>query len=153
MPMIIKRIDEIARQRHSDVVFLEFFSIRDRRMTSKPVSSLFHLFEPVDWERHPSRKRILSWLTQNDIHWIPCYGPESDGFIVSPYQGQVFIDVPYAAELPEQAQDPLFQCLCNFIETDEGRVRWAGVRFCGLALSVAELVHKRHQKRINPNLV
>ena len=83
MPMIIKRIDEIARQRHSDVVFLEFFSIRDRRMTSKPVSSLFHLFEPVDWERHPSRKRILSWLTQNDIHWIPCYGPESDGFIVS----------------------------------------------------------------------
>ena len=76
MPMIIKNIDEIARQKQCDVAFLTFEDLPDAvKKQSQNERALRYVFGVVDWINHPSRIQIIRWLRKNDSK-----RPETAGF-------------------------------------------------------------------------
>ena len=138
MPMIIKNIDEIARQKQCDVAFLAFRDLPDAvKMQSNHERNQRFIFGIVDWINHPSRIQIIRLLRKNDIPWSPCAGLSTSGFITGGYQGQIYLDVPYAANKPEDQQHPLFQKCLSFLEDNAGQVKWEGVKFYSLMLNRA----------------
>lgn len=154
MPMIIKNIDEIARQKQCDVAFLTFEDLRDAvKKQSQNERSLRYVFGVVDWINHPSRIQIIRWLNNNDIHWSPCAGLSTSGFITGGYQGQIYLDVPYDANKPEDQQHPLFKKCLSFLEDNAGQVKWEGVRFYGLTLErakeIGQILDNRNSKLCN----
>lgn len=44
----------------------------------------------------PIRKEIISWLDRESIKWKPCTDMVSDGYLVVPYVGHIYIDVIYS---------------------------------------------------------
>ncbi len=149
MPMLIKNIDEIARQKQCDVAFLTFEDppAAIKKQSQHEQNQRF-IFKMVDWINHPSRIQIISWLRKNDIPWLPCAGLSDSGFISGGYQGQVYLDVPYDANKPEDQQHPLFKKCLSFLEDNAGQVKWEGVRFSGLTLNRAIAIGQRNKCRI-----
>lgn len=78
MPQIIRTIDEIAREKQRDVVFVQFHN--------------FSTGFVADYRTNPSREAIMSWLDQQSISYMPCGGFDS-GCIVEGYDGELYIDV------------------------------------------------------------
>ena len=149
MPMIIKNIDEIARQKQCDVAFLTFEDLRDAvKKQSQNERSLRYVFGVVDWINHSSRIQIIRWLSNNDIHWSPCAGLSTSGFITGGYQGQIYLDVPYDANKPEDQQHPLFKKCLSFLEDNAGQVKWEGVKFYGLTLNKAITIGQASQSSL-----
>ena len=139
MPMIIKNIDEIARQQQCDVAFLVFEDLPAvvQKQTEYEKLQRF-IFGVVDWINHPSRIQIIKWLNANGISWKPCSGLSNSGIVCSGYQGQIYLDVPYVANKPEDQQHPTFKKCLSFLEDNAGQVKWEGVSFCGLTYDRAK---------------
>lgn len=78
MPQLIRTIDEIAREKQRDVIFVQFHN--------------FSTGFVADYRTNPSRKAIISWLDEQRIGYIPCGGFDS-GCIVEGYDGELYIDV------------------------------------------------------------
>lgn len=140
MPMIIKFIDDIARKKQQDVVFLQFDPpINTTRGSNVIFNDIDSLLGFVNWREHPSRICIVEWLYENKIPWKPCAGFSNSGLITG-YQGHIYLDVPYDSTLPESKQHPLLKKCMSFLEDDSGKVKWDGVKFYGLTLETANKI-------------
>jgi len=115
MPMMIQHIDQIARSKGRDVLYLAFH----RELT-----------QDVDWERLPVRKQIIQWLDNQEIAWQECGHVASTNFYCS-YRGQIYIDVPF------DESSPTYQKLRDYLEHPDGTMRFDDARFCYLPLSAA----------------
>lgn len=128
MPMLIEFIDKIARDKHRDVLCLSFTDIAATDVDEDEEE--FLILPTVDWENHASRAQIIAWLESNAIAWKPCGGLASTDSLM-PYQGQIYIDVPFDEASSE------YQRLVGFIEDAEGSVQWPGVDFYYVPLELA----------------
>ena len=122
MPMLIEHIDAIARQKGRDVLFLDF--------PTELGEDIFDAFD-VDWKNIPIRQQIITWLEQNKIGWSHCGYFADENSMGGGYQGRVYIDVPF------DPKDPVYQKLSDYLETPEGEMKLAGVKFCYLPLEIA----------------
>ena len=111
MPRILEPIDLIARKKQRDVLYLRF-AMYNR-------------------ERCPTRDQVLKWLEQNSIRHEMCYDFWSDGLIEIPYQGSIYLDLPY------DLTDTRYQMLQSYFENTDGSMNLPGVTFCLLPLSLA----------------
>ena len=80
MPQLIMYIDEIARRKQRDVIYIEF----QNRETGVR----------LDYRLNPSRTAILDLFDANGIPYCECGGIASDIGLES-YQGQIYADVPF----------------------------------------------------------
>lgn len=122
MPMLIEHLDAIAREKGRDILFLDF----PQEGGNDPFDSFF-----VDWDSVPIRQQVIAWLDQNQIGWRMCGGFADENSMVSGYYGRIYIDVPF------DTNDPVYQKLSNYLETPEGEMKLAGVKFCYLPLEMA----------------
>ena len=114
MPQLINHIDKIARDKKRDVLYLTF---EDAQEINE--DAIFHV---VDYENHPARKTIIEWFDCNNVPYEECGDIASVNMIVG-YMGQLYIDVPY------ELNNPDYQKLQNFLEDENGEVRFDGVKF------------------------
>ena len=122
MPMLIEYIDAIARKKGHDVLFLDF----PQKETEDP----YDLFD-VDWDNVAIRQQVIAWLNKNQIEWQMCGYVANENSMVDGYHGRIYIDVPFDTE------DPTYQKLSDYLETPEGEMKLAGVKFCYLPLEKA----------------
>lgn len=118
MPQIIRTIDEIAREKRRDVIYVQFHN--------------FSTGFVADYRTNPSREAIISWLDENRIAYIPCGGFDS-GCIVEGYDGELYIDVPI-----DENDDDFFK-LCKWFLPEEGKRRYESAWLFYLPLAVALL--------------
>lgn len=115
MPLVIKHIDEIARAKGRDVLYVKFHQ---------------DLRQDVDWAHLPIRQQIIDWLDANNIAWQEC-GHMADPRLYCSYRGQIYIDVPF------DESDPVYHQLQDYLENPDGSMRFDGAWFCYLPLSDA----------------
>ena len=117
MPYLIKTIDQIAREKQRDVLFLDFPEVQE--------SETF-----FDYEQCEARKLVINWLEKNNIHFYPCgYVASENGFASS--DGRLYLDVVF------DVNDETYKILSNFLENPDGTMKIPGVRFCYLPLKMA----------------
>jgi hypothetical protein len=78
MPQLIRTIDEIAREKQRDVIFVQFHN--------------FNTGFVSDYRTNASRKTIIKWLKQNNVSYTPCGGFDT-GSIVEGYGGELYVDI------------------------------------------------------------
>ena len=110
MPQLIEHIDAIARQQGRDVLYIEFHPEAPGERKG------------YDYARDPVRAAVLAWLDGHAVPWREC-GPIADLRIMSPYRGQVYVDVPYDEALPA------YRAVRDYLEHPDGSMRQPGVRF------------------------
>ncbi|GAC1607824.1 MAG: hypothetical protein NVS3B3_11330 [Aquirhabdus sp.] len=115
MPLLIHHIDEIAREKKCDVLFV-----------------IFHEKFDIDteWEALPIRQQLLQWLDAHDIPWQKCAHFADPNLMLS-YLGQIYIDVPY------DESNSKYQELRDYLEFPDGSIRNPGMQFCYLPLAMA----------------
>ncbi len=121
MPVIVKKIDEIGREKMMPVLSISF---------NPPATDDDCWGTDFDWQHDEMRMQVLAFLTANNIPWVMCGEAVSDD-CTAPYMGRVFTDVPFD-ENNEQ-----YQLLKNFLENDDGSMRYDNVTFWVLPLSNA----------------
>lgn len=122
MPVLIDTIDAIARQKKRNVLCVTFHN---------PHSDDTHLWESsYDWEHDPMRETICRWLTEHHINWQMC-GYAADEECMSPYHGQIYLDVPFDDD------DPLYVLVRDHLENTDGTMRFDTVSFWYLPLATA----------------
>lgn len=124
MPYLIEHIDSIARRKQRDVLFVEFPQADDE-------DSPAFFNDRVDWDSLPVRQQIIAWLEQNHITWWRCAPYADEDSMIEGDSGLIYIDVPF------ELNDPVYQCLQNYLETPEGEMKFPGARFCYLPLKSA----------------
>lgn len=119
MPMLIKHIDAIGREKQRDVLFVVFKLDEDDED---------HPW--LDWDNLPIRQHIIDWLEKHGICWAPCGEYANVNQMVS-YMGQIYIDLPYDRTLPSYLE------LEAFLENPDGSMRFPHVIFAYLPLESA----------------
>ena len=119
MPLLIKHIDTIAREKQRDVLFIIFEG------NENGASEI-----DEDWETLPLRKQIIEWLEAHGIAWSPC-GEYADVNQMVSYRGQIYIDLPFDQTLPP------YQALELFLENPDGSMRFHNAIFARLSLESA----------------
>lgn len=117
MPRLIKHIDQIAREKQRDVLYLEFHP-----------GDLWGC--NYDFQNDPVRQKVLDDLTQMGVIWDSCAEFTNEDCMVR-YAGQVYLDTPFDAELP------LYQTLEKYLEHPDGSMRFEQVRFYVVPLRAA----------------
>jgi hypothetical protein len=84
----------------------------------------------ADWDNLPVRLQVIACLDKNQIKWSEC-GLVANENVVCGYRGRIYIDVPFGTE------NPVFQKLSSYFETQDGVMKIDGVVFCYLPLDVA----------------
>lgn len=130
MPMIINSIDYIARQKKRDVLFVTFMPLNEDG---------YFADEAFDWENCVTRKRVIDWLESNEIGYLFCHRFWADGLLEYPYQGQVYIDVPF------DQNNKQFKKLQDYFENPDGSMKDPTVRFCYITLEQA-MKNAHHDK-------
>jgi hypothetical protein len=124
MPQLIKHIDQIAREKQRDVLFLEF----NPKPTKKDI---WGDDQGRYWfEQDPIRKQILEHLTTMSILWECCASFANENAIDS-YNGRVYIELPINEDCPR------YQSLVDYLEYPDGTMRFKNVRFYALSLEIA----------------
>lgn len=118
MPVLIRHIDEIARQKQRDVLYLEFHP-QERSARRQ-----------YQFQQDPVRAHILLWFDEHGVAW-QCCGPYADPSLMESYRGQIYIDVPFDETLAR------YQELRDFLEHADGTIRFEGARFMLLPLAHA----------------
>ncbi|QIO06508.1 hypothetical protein [Acinetobacter shaoyimingii] len=121
MPQQLQHIDQIAREKNRDVLFLHFERYQEDQEGDDPI-----------------REIVVAWLEDHGIPFEPCMGLEQEGF-VDVYAGDLYID------LAVDENDPIYQALCEYLEDDEGNMRLDGVLFFVLALELALEIEAERQ--------
>ncbi|MCA8067407.1 hypothetical protein [Burkholderia sp. AU38729] len=126
MPMLIQHIDAIARAMKRDVVFATF-----------PACGLSPEGETNDWENYEPREELIAWLDENGISWMPCAFFADERTLIFPYDGRIYIDVPY------DLLDRSYQKVSAHLENPDGTPRIVGVRFWYVPIDMA-MKNKHH---------
>jgi hypothetical protein len=116
---VVKRIDEFAREKQRDVLWVVFYD------PSKKIPSRRN---PKDSKR---RERFIAFLEQHQIPWSPCFEPWGPSWEVIPYYGSIYLDVPYDVNLPQ------YQLLANYLENPDGSPRYSNACFAVRTLEMA----------------
>lgn len=132
MPMVIEHIDAIARQKQRDVLFVAFHLPTLPTLDGKEI--LDH--NCLNWETLPIRQQIIDWLDAQGIGWARC-GPFADTRLMTGYQGQLHIDVPYDKSLSA------FQAVEKLLEFPDGQMRFPDATFycCPLDQAMTNAAH------------
>jgi hypothetical protein len=117
MPMLLQFVDAIAREKQRDVLFIAF-----------PPAERFD--DPVPYEDIDVRKAIIEWLDANRVGWKPC-GEFANENIMRSYAGQIYVDVPF------DKNDPEFKKVQEFIEHEDGSMRFSEAMFWAVPLDRA----------------
>ena len=121
MPQLVLPIDEIARQKQRDVLFVTF-----------PELEVFS-DSRLDIATYPPRKELLAFLDENQIPWTPCAYFSNSGYLAGDTEW-IYLDVPL------EVDNPQYQKLAEYLETPEGTPRDPRVRFLCLPLAKALLL-------------
>jgi hypothetical protein len=128
MPMLIEHIDAIARAKGRDVVFVTF-----------PACAPSIEAEGIGWEDYEPRKALIAWLDENQVDWMPCAFVANENTLIWPYDGRIYIDVPYGL------LDASYQKVAAHLEHPDGTPWIDGVRFWYLPLETA-MKNKHHDE-------
>jgi len=115
MPVAMRHIDKIAREKQQDVLFLIF----DPERTGNG-----------QYEDMPIRQHLIAWFKQNNIEIELC-GPMQRHFLVCPYEGSFYIDVLF------DEKDEVYQKVQQYLEDSEGNIKVPFTQFHCLPLSIA----------------
>lgn len=115
---LISHIDEIARQRDRDVLYLEFHPTDRTRARH------------YDFRLDPTRAAIITWLEAHGVGWGPC-GPFAVVHRIEGYRGQIYLDTPFDEQLASYRE------LRSFLEHDDGSAKHLGLRFMVMSLEYA----------------
>lgn len=116
MPQLIMSIDEIARRKQRDVIYIEF------QDSSSGVR--------LDYKENRTRQIALKWFTEYQIPFYECGGYASDIGLDS-YRGQVHIDVPLTPD------NPLLIKVINLLGRASKVTALPGPRICFVSLLYA----------------
>lgn len=124
MPQVLKYIDQIAREKQRDVLYLEF----------SPKPSVDDVCGDdngrYSFRNDPIRKQILDDLTNMGVTWTSCGEFANENYMAS-YAGQIYLDVPFDKDLP------LYQTLETYLEHPDGTMFFETVRFYVVQLKAA----------------
>ncbi|WP_180107397.1 MULTISPECIES: hypothetical protein [unclassified Acinetobacter] len=123
MPRILKHIDQIAREKNRDVLFVAFDN---------------EIYEGYDYEEWVSRTQLIQWLESHKISYIECFHMANENYMES-YRGEIYIDVPYDENNPTYIQ------VKDHLENSDGSPRIQGVLFYLLPLEIA-MKNKHHDE-------
>lgn len=120
MPQLIRHIDEIARQKQRDVIFLSF----SNNEWSAPNKT--------------ARQEAVTWLEANTIPYEPC-GLMANEHCMPDYEGHLYLDIP-----PVQ-DNPLFQKILAHFEHEDGSSKFPHTLIYSMDLAMA-LKNKHHDE-------
>ena len=120
MAVLIEHIDAIARKKQRDVLFLEFGVPEDKKSYSFS----------YEYEQDPIRTEILAWLDAHNISYTMCGDFASENGWRA-YRGQIYLDV-----VPDEL-DVLYKLLNEYLEDNEGKMKFKGVMYYILSLEIA----------------
>ena len=123
MPVILKHIDKIAREKNRDVIFINF---------NKEV------FPSYDYEDYKERNELLQWLDEKHIPYMEC-GPIASENGWESYRGQLYID------LPIDETNEKYQLLCERLDGPNGTFKIEGVESWVFPLEIA-MKNKYHDE-------
>ena len=124
----LKYIDEIAREKQRDVLYLEFHP--KRTVNPNTVETLEDEIKCIESERKVQKYRysedkvrdeIIENLNKMNVSWKECDGLPT-GYVES-YKGQIYLDVPF------DMNHPLCKALHEYLEYPDGSTRFPTVRF------------------------
>jgi hypothetical protein len=118
MAELIDHIDEIARSKNTDVIWIQF--------TYPEPTAL----EAMPQRLRKSRNKIIGWLDEQKISYELCFG-FSDGALEEPYVGDLYI------ELPVDPSNIPFRYLQRMLENADYSPRIEGIRMIFLPLKMA----------------
>lgn len=130
MPMLIDYIDKIARDKQRDVLFLVFNQRRPEDAETEQDERPDYDYD-YDYEADETRQRVLRWFEENGIAVRPCGPCAGEGMMMSRYQGQLYLEVPFDRSNPD------YQKVENFLEHADGSMKIPGVSFHYLPLEEA----------------
>gem|GEM_PF-226690 len=113
MPLLVKQIDEIAREKNRDVLFVHFEE-----------------YDHEHQENNHARNALFEWLDLQNIEYFPCMGLAGEALLVS-YSGDIYVDVPF------DVNNPAFRTLSEYLEDEQGNMKIDGVLFYSLSLELA----------------
>ena len=126
MPAIIQHIDAIARQKQRGVLFIVFSARCDQAHFEDSENE----DSECDWKSRPSRQKIINWLEQHGIGWMPC-GEFANVCIMRSYSGSIYLDLPYDTSLAE------YIAFGEFLDFPDGTSRFDDINVQYLPLSIA----------------
>jgi hypothetical protein len=119
MPQLLKTLDEIARGKQRDVLCVRFFDPREAIPTTLSVA------------RRKRRTALIQFLDAHSIAWSECFEPSSKNWLIAPYCGSIYLDVPY------DLADPAYRLVADYLETPAGEPRYDDAVFCVMTLEAA----------------
>lgn len=123
MPRILKHIDQIAREKNRDVLYVAFDN---------------EIYDGYDYKEWVSRRQLVQWLENHQISYIECSHVASENYMES-YRGEIYIDVPYDENNPTYIQ------VRDYLENPDGSSRIPGLIFYLLPLEIA-MRNKHHDE-------
>jgi len=128
MPIAMKTLDKIAREKQRDVLYITFRNedVHAPDMMERP--------SEFDWQACAMRKQVIRFLEDNGIAYTPCFSPQpTNGVLIlaSPYYGEIYID------LASDPANPKFRKLEAYLETSDGERRYPEVTFWQYGLDIA----------------
>ena len=112
LSQLLKHIDAIAREKNRDVLFVHFD----------------HYVHP-DRDAHSVRQRLIGWLEQQGIIYMPCLGVDQT-LHSEIYSGGLYLDVPF------DLQHKIYQKLSHYLEDEQGNMKIKGIQFFVLSLGL-----------------
>ncbi len=123
MPRILKHVDQIAREKNRDVLYVAFDN---------------EIYDGYDYKEWVSRRQLVQWLENHQISYIECSHVASENYMES-YRGEIYIDVPYDENNPTYIQ------VRDYLENPDGSSRIPGLIFYLLPLEIA-MRNKHHDE-------
>lgn len=123
MPRILKHIDQIAREKERDVLFINFDN---------------EIYPDNDYKKWTSRTQLIDWFRKNQIDYIECFNVANENCMES-YRGDIYIDVYY------DENDPTYIKVKDYLEDSDGNPCILGVLFYLLPLEIA-MKNKHHDE-------
>jgi hypothetical protein len=128
MPMIIKHIDKITREKNRDTIYLRFNYSEDEQENDEYI--------PYNHETDEVRIKMLEWLDEMNIDYELC-GPIASEQGWESYNGQIYID------LAMEDTNLKYKLLNNHLEDKDGNFIIDGIGYFYLPLKIA-MKNKRH---------
>lgn len=119
MPQLLDHIDAIARGQGRDVLWVTFYDVR--RFPTQGLGP----------QERARRTAFIAYLDQQQIPWRECFETASAHLQIYPYQGSIYLDVPY------QVDNPRYAKVASYLETPDGMPKHPHVSFRVLTLQAA----------------
>ena len=142
MPLLLERIDAIARQKQRGVLYVEFHPLARDPDAGEDLSEhdimAWKTIPDSAWQSLPIRQQLMSWLDYQGIGCQRCGHYAQLGLMMG-YRGQIYIYLPFDTALPE------FQALQAFLENSDGTMHYSEVFFiyCSFEKAMENVAHDK----------